>query len=362
MSVGQFAADSNKPIKVMLVDDSVIVRSLISRILKESDDIEVVAMAENGKDALDKLSLTKPDVILLDHEMPVMTGLEAIPVILAQYPSVKIILCSALSEKDADITIQGLSLGASDFVLKPSSLTGDDSKNKFKDNMLDRIYSITKRKKNQRFSTQATGNIKLLTDRPITRMPPAIAIASSTGGPNALLKMFSLLNRAPMPIFITQHMPKTFTKILADQISKCGINPCVEAEDGMIPQAGHVYIAPGDFHMEVVLEKNTPVIKLNQNPPENFCRPAADPMLRSLVKTYGDHLLTVILTGMGQDGLEGAKLVTNHGGHVFAQDEESSIVWGMPGAVAKAGICNLVAPIPALTDRINTVMNLAVKR
>lgn len=352
-------------IRVMLVDDSVIIRSLMSRILKSVNDIDIVAMAGNGQEAIDKARDIQPDIILTDLEMPVMDGLTAIPLLLQTCPQTQIIVCSALSEKGADITLKGLSLGASDFILKPSALTGSENKDNFREGLLARIYTLARKPRPAMAATPETVRkpqtaFPMREDTTPLRKPSIIAIGSSTGGPNALMALFSHLRSAPVPIVITQHMPKTFTKILADQLSRSGNIPCHEGVNDMEVLSGHAYVAPGDYHMTFIKRDGQLRIRLNQDAPENFCRPAVDPMLRSLHNIYGSSILSVILTGMGSDGLAGCQKLVNDGGHVMAQDEESSAVWGMPGAVARAGLCTVVAPVPVLADRINQLMTWSI--
>lgn len=343
-------------IRVMLVDDSVIVRSLMSRMLKDAPDIDIVATAGNGREALDKARDIQPDIVLTDLEMPVMDGLTAIPLLLQACPRTRIILCSALSEKGADITLKGLSLGASDFILKPSALTGDENKESFRKGLLERIYMLMQRPPEKIVREAAAYTLR---DRQaMVKKPSVIAIGSSTGGPNALMDLFSRLKIPPVPIVITQHMPKTFTRILAEQLTRSGAVTCHEGADGMAVAPGHAYVAPGDYHMTLVREGERLRVRLNQEPLENFCRPAVDPMMRSLMTIFGGAVLGVILTGMGSDGLHSCRQLAEEGGTVLAQDEASAAVWGMPGAVARAGLCSMVAPVPALAARINQMMGV----
>lgn len=350
--------DSARAVKVMLVDDSIIIRSLLARMLRESPDIDIVGMAANGQEAVEKCAAMPPDVILLDLEMPVMDGLSAIPHLQRVAPQARIILCSAQSEKGADVTLRGLSLGASDFILKPSALTGPENKNRFREQLLERIHHMASPAR----KPAAPGRVMqpfALSPRASTAIPrPSIlAIGSSTGGPNALSLFFRTIRRLPVPIVITQHMPKTFTRILADQLAKCGDTPCVEAEDGMAVAGGCAYVAPGDRHIQFRHDGGSLLIRLSDDPPENFCRPAVDPMLRSLTDIYGDKVLAVIFTGMGADGLEGCRRLVAAGGHVLAQDEASAVVWGMPGAVAKAGLCSYVDNVGNIAKKVQQVMD-----
>jgi two-component system chemotaxis response regulator CheB len=345
----------------MIVDDSVIIRTLIARILKTSPAVEIVAQAGDGREAIEQSRATRPDVILLDLEMPVMDGLSAIPHLLHDHPQVQIILCSAQSESGADVTLRGLSLGAADFILKPSSLTGEESKDQFRLGLLERIGNIARQKNPllSRLSAIAGISTAELSLRPgIAKRPAVIAIGSSTGGPNALMALFAKLRRPDVPIVVTQHMPKMFTKILAEQIGKSGATPCHEGADDMEVLPGHAYVAPGDYHMAFIQRQSKVFIRLDKGPPENFCRPSVDPMLKSLCDMYGAGVLAMILTGMGSDGLEGCRRVVEGGGAVVAQDEESSAVWGMPGAVARAGLCSEIAPVLTLAERVNLLLSL----
>jgi two-component system chemotaxis response regulator CheB len=346
-------------IRVMLVDDSIIIRTLLARMLKTANDIDIVSSVGNGQEALNACREAQPDIILLDLEMPVMDGLTALPRLVQDAPQAKIILCSAMSEKGADITLRGLALGASDFVLKPSALTGADNKDRFREQLLERIYFMCQQKRKP--ATQAQERVpqkfSLRADVESVRRPALIAIGSSTGGPNALSELFRRLKRMTVPIVITQHMPRTFTKILAEQLGKVGETPCFEAEDGMVLRPGHAYVAPGDRHMLFVQDRGQTHVRLSTDAPENFCRPAVDPMMRSLVSIYRDNVLAVILTGMGSDGLEGCRSLVTAGGHVFAQDEGSSVVWGMPGAVARAGLCTYVDNIENIAKRLQLLVD-----
>jgi two-component system, chemotaxis family, protein-glutamate methylesterase/glutaminase len=331
-------------IRVMVVDDSVVIRGLFARALEVANDVP------DGRAAVAALGRTPVDVIVLDIEMPVMDGLTAIPLLLKVAPRVKILMASTLTQKNAKITLDALAAGATDFLLKPSSreMLGPASFNRdllakvrHLGSRTSRAWTVTPVSVRQASAAPAAKPLALR--RAPMQAPHVIAIGSSTGGPQALLQVLShLVPNARVPILITQHMPPTFTAILASNISRqCGA-AAVEAEDGMTVEAGRIYVAPGNYHMTV---DTAHVIRLNQGPQENFCRPSVDPMLRSLVDVYRGRILTVILTGMGQDGLHGCKAVVEAGGEVIAQDEATSVVWGMPGAVATAGLCTAVLPL-----------------
>lgn len=337
-------------VKIMVVDDSYVIRNFFKNILEERG-YQNIFFAENGKDAVDLANKVKPNIVLLDIEMPIMTGLKALPLILQVSPYSEVIMVSTLTTKNSQTALEALSLGACDYLEKPKS---DQDKEDFTNNLIKKIIDFSKISKQDELEigNKLESDINLLKKDYVS--PEVLAIGSSTGGPQALSVFLEKLSglKINYPIFITQHMPPTFTKFLADNISKItGIN-CLEATDGEEVVPGKIYLAPGDFHMTFSRDGLKVFIKLNQDAPENFCRPAVDVMLRSLVDVYNNKVLTVILTGMGQDGLEGAKSVVGAGGRVIAQDKATSVVWGMPGAVAKAGICSGVYPLNDIADEV----------
>jgi len=295
----------------------------------------------------------------------VMNGIEAIPKLLAISPNVKIIMSSTLTLNNAEISLKALQLGAADYIPKPTSTREMQGADQFKHELTEKVRALgmlARRRLGaavaQPAGIMATANAAVaaklvpvrsdevikLRDAPILR-PDIIAIGSSTGGPQALFEVMKNLKDLPQPIVITQHMPPTFTTILAQHITNQAGVPCAEAKDGQKLEAGKAIVAPGDYHMAFTGLGAEARVSLNQNPPENFCRPAVDPMLRSLAAVYGKRVLTVILTGMGSDGAKGAEAIAALGGTVAAQDEATSVVWGMPAAVAKAGLCNVVLPL-----------------
>lgn len=355
-------------IRVMLVDDSAVVRGLFDRALNADPGIEVVGSAGSADIALNLLKKTQVDVILLDVEMPGMTGIEALPQLLKLSPTSRIIMSSAVTKHGAEVTIKAMELGASDFIAKPSTRdTGEVGD--FYRNLIQKIKALaphkatlTARPAEAKPAAPGEAPAKVSSgffDNPIqsprAALRPAgsllnmqaLAIASSTGGPQALLSIFREFKgtKLNVPIFITQHMPPNFTTILADHISKASGFECHEAIENEVVRSGVIYIAPGDYHMTAVKESTSILLKLDQNPPENFCRPAADPMLRSLAKIYRDKLLVAVLTGIGTDGARGAGEVIAAGGAVVAQDEATSVVYGMPKAVADAKMTSAVLPL-----------------
>jgi two-component system chemotaxis response regulator CheB len=356
------ATSSGAPYRIMVVDDSAVIRGLLIRSLESDAQIEVVASVSDGRMAVNALSRHDVEVVVLDIEMPVMDGLTALPQLIAARPGLKVIIASTLSRRNADISLQALAAGAADYIAKPgaTALTTADT---FKQELVAKIKALGEAKRKTAGVAQPAKRARPDAARPaLQRIPDSrpialraaspepfevLAIGSSTGGPQALFQLLaSLRGTLSRPIFITQHMPSTFTTILAEHISRSTGWPAAEAVDGEIVRQARVYIAPGDFHMLVELASGgETIIRLNKAPAENFCRPAVDPMLRSLAQVHGRRLLTVILTGMGHDGLNGSRAVTAAGGTVVAQDEATSVVWGMPGAVATAGLCSAVLPL-----------------
>ena len=351
-------------INVMLVDDSAVIRGLMSKALSADPSIHIMATASDGQLAVDAAKRNPPDVIVLDIEMPVMDGISALPHLLKAAPGCKIIMASTLTLRNASISMQALSLGAADYVPKPSAKSGEEVEVFYRE-LIEKVKALGTPIVHARRAAAAPAAIPAAAEhvaavhapKPITLVPSnnplyvggvkALAIASSTGGPQALITFFEQIKGhfTHLPIFITQHMPPTFTALLAEHIGKASGRPASEGKDGMKVEAGHVYVAPGDYHMVPESSGADVVIHTNQAPQENFCRPAADPMLRALSKVYGSHLLVVVLTGMGQDGMLGAKDAVAAGASVVAQDEASSVVYGMPKAVVEAGICRAVLPL-----------------
>lgn len=342
---------AEKPIRVMIVDDSAVIRSIIDKILKSDTAIEVCGFASDGEQAVKIIGVCKPDVVILDIEMPKMDGITALPLLLQKKPDARVLMCSTLSQRGADISIKALSLGATDCILKPSGPAAIQQSGDFHTGLLRMVREIGGH--SVKPSIPSTP-VPIHTRMP-GFMPKILAIGSSTGGPNALANVLKDMRGFPLPIVITQHMPPTFTKMLATHLSNSTGIQCYEGENGMLLKSGCAYIAPGGYHMIFKQTAAGIEIVLNDGPLENFCKPSVNPMLRSLCEIYGSRILTVILTGMGEDGLTGARKVVEIGGQVIAQDANTSIVWGMPGAVANAGLCSAVLPlgeIPAYLQKM----------
>ncbi len=362
----QAATPAAEPYRVMVVDDSAVIRGLLTRALEADPSIRVVSSVGDGQMALNALARQPIDVIVLDIEMPVMDGMTALPRLIAASPHTKVIMASTLTARNADISLRALAAGAADYVAKPSSSRDLSAADVFKRELVTKVTALgaaarkdggaslkrayAARPLAPRAGGAATGpreaaQAARLRPMPTAAAPEVIGIGSSTGGPQALFQVLSHLRGFRQPILVTQHMPATFTAILAEHIRRqCGLDT-VEPTDGDPVVGGRCYIAPGDFHMTVRGGPGDRRIRISQDAPENFCRPAVDPMMRSLVASYGARMVAVILTGMGQDGMRGCRDVARSGGVVVAQDEATSVVWGMPGAVAADGTCNAILPV-----------------
>jgi two-component system chemotaxis response regulator CheB len=333
----------------MVCDDSAVIRGALSRMLEADPAAQVVARVANGQMALDELKRTPVDVVVLDIEMPVMDGITAVPLLLRADPGLKIIMASTLTTRGADIALRAMRLGAVDYVPKPSAVTGDET---FRRELLEKVKAHGRmRRRGAPASSRDTSALRL---RPAAATAPRLlAIGSSTGGPQALFTLAQGLGKTlNVPVVMTQHMPATFTTILADHISKLGGLPCAEAKDGETLAPGRMYLAPGDHHLLVHAAGSGLQARLSSDPPENFCRPSVDPMLRSAATACGGRVLVAVLTGMGQDGLAGTRRVIEAGGSAVAQDEATSVVWGMPGAIAQAGLCHAVLPLPRIAPKL----------
>jgi two-component system chemotaxis response regulator CheB len=350
-----------------------VIRGLITRLLESDQELAVVGSVGNGQMAIGTCQRQSVDVVVLDIEMPVMDGLTALPQILAAAPGVKVIMASTLTTRNAQISLKALQAGAADYVAKPTSTAEIQAAQEFRRELIEKVKALGQAGRKRRAER---GDVKPgdLPFRPpagaikperkagialrvaAQRPPEVIAIGSSTGGPQALIAVLTKFpNSIRLPILITQHMPATFTSILAEHLARASGWPCAEAVDGEPVRANRIYVAPGDFHMKVAVENGARLLRLTKEPPENFCRPAVDPMFRSVAQAYGAGVLGVVLTGMGSDGAKGARAVVDAGGSVIAQDETTSVVWGMPGAAAAAGVCSAVLPLPEITSYLRRV-------
>jgi two-component system chemotaxis response regulator CheB len=340
-------------IRVLVVDDSLVLRRVVTEELAAQSDMEVVAQAANGRIALDKAAELRPDLVILDIEMPEMDGLAALSHLRERHPQTSVIMFSSHTELGAAATLEALSRGASDFFAKPGGAGGlEASRQIIRRELIPAIRALCPRK--SKFRAEP-GPPKPPSPRPTSASSRVdlVAIGASTGGPNALAELFTALPADfPVPILVVQHMPPIFTQMLAERLTKNSKIRTVEAKTGMDLESGKAWIAPGDHHLVVVRDAVGMRTRVHHDAPENACRPAVDPLLRSVASACGANCLAVILTGMGQDGLRGCEAIRSAGGQILAQDEATSVVWGMPGYVARAGLADKVLPLPLLAGEI----------
>lgn len=358
------------PARVLVVDDAVVVRRLVARVVEEHPAFAPPTTAANGRLALAKLAVEVPDAIVLDIEMPELDGLATLREIRRLHPRLPVIMFSTLTEAGATATLQALALGATDYVTKPSN-TGsfDTSMARVREELLPKLLALTGRDEIVPPGGLLTGRPSLAGDRPLARAarpevdgprhdrPPAkavevLAIGASTGGPNALATLLEGMAPLPVPVVVTQHIPPVFSRMLAQRLDKLSPMPVREAVTGDRLQAGTVHIAPGDQHLELRRDATGVEIVLGEGPPENSCRPSVDVMLRSVADVFGGAALVVVLTGMGIDGLRGADCLHGLGARVVVQDQATSVVWGMPGAIAGASLADAVVPLDHLAGEI----------
>ncbi len=333
------------PIRVLIVDDSAVIRKVLCDGLAPDAALEVVGTAANGRIALAKIPLVNPDVVTLDVEMPEMDGLETLSALRKLYPNLPVIMFSTLTERGAAITLDALALGASDYVTKPNN-TGslEATLRQLRAELIPKIKALCATRPSLPFTASTSGASARRASQPGARefsRVDVLAIGTSTGGPNALAELLPAIPASfPVPILIVQHMPALFTRLLAARLKqRCALNVC-EGMDGEVLRPGDVWIAPGNFHMTVEKKGAALALGLNQNAPENYCRPAVDPLFRSVANAYGAGALAVVLTGMGSDGSSGARVIREKGGQIVVQDQASSIVWGMPGQIAAGGLAD----------------------
>ncbi len=349
------------PIRVLIVDDAVAFRRLLSDEIARDPALAVAGTAANGRIALAKMPQVSPDLVILDIAMPEMDGLATLAELRRTYPRVPVIMFSALTERGAEATLDALALGAADYFPKPVSAGGmEASQAVLREQLIPKIKVLC----GAGDSSTGVPRVSGVIPSPLSRAPaPAgssrpravelVAIGASTGGPNALADVFAGLPADfPVPIVIVQHMPAMFTRLLAERLSARFPIPVEEGASGCILKPGRAWIAPGDHHMIVVRDALHLRLLLHQDPPENSCRPAVDVLFRSVAKTVGAGALGVVLTGMGQDGLRGCEALREAGGQVLVQDALTSVVWGMPGYVARAGLADRVLPLSLIADEI----------
>ena len=359
------------PIRVMIVDDSAVVRGLVSRWIEEEPGMEVVARHPNGKLAVADVARSAPDLVLLDIEMPVMDGLEALPLLLKARPGVRVLIVSTLTRRNAEISFRALALGALDYLPKPDSNSSLTLSLDFRGEVIRKIRALGPVRSVRAALDEAERAVanevrpseahaqhafKL---RPFSLVPPrVIAIGSSTGGPQALASVLGALapSSSRVPVLIAQHMPPMFTEVLAERLSKAVGREAKEGRDGEPVRPGIIYVAPGGHHM-TVLNPTAPALRIGEEPPVHFCRPAVDPLFSSAAAVWGGWVLGIILTGMGSDGTRGAADIVAAGGGIIAQDEATSVVWGMPGSAVQAKLCSAVLPLDDIATKVSSLFS-----
>jgi two-component system, chemotaxis family, protein-glutamate methylesterase/glutaminase len=346
---------AERKIRVLVVDDSALVRKIVANSINGEDDMEVVGTAANGKIALEKLDLLRPDIVLLDLEMPEMDGITTLKRLRQQFRQLPVVVFSTLSERGAKITLDALSAGATDYLCKPSGMGG-----------LSTVKELLHDVLAPKLRAQALKDARAMESRslaPLESVPARrpssnealqlVCIGSSAGGPQALAEVIPKLPRAlGVPVLVVQHMPPMFTKLLAERLAATAKLKVVEAEDGMSIDANTVYIARGGQHMRVAIKAGRLGLVLDSGALENGCRPAVDPLFRSAAALYGPRLLGIVMTGIGTDGTHGAREIQRMGGRVWAQDEASCAVWGMAGSVVKAGLAERIFTLSSLADEL----------
>jgi two-component system chemotaxis response regulator CheB len=361
------AGDHRHPISIVVVDDSALIRRLVSQALERDSDVDVVGTAANGSIALKKVETLHPDLVTMDIEMPVMDGITAVRQLRARGFNGPIIMFSTLTSRGASATLDALAAGASDYVTKPSGAGGlEQSLRQVSEQLLPRIHALDPRRRKlipQGFAGVTTSSAVGREGRRGTPWPRVmrdaqlVVIGSSTGGPNALVQLLSSMTTPlPVPAAIVQHMPPVFTKQLAGRLDRIGPNRVVEATDGEQLQVGTIYMAPGGRHLRVMERSGSLIARLDDNAPRNYVRPSVDVLFESAVTASVGKLLGVVLTGMGSDGAQGARAIVDAGGAVIVQDVESSVVWGMPGAVVSAGAADAILPLSQIGSAIQKAL------
>ncbi len=385
MSIALAAANravaADRPIRVMVVDDAVVARSLVTRWVEAEPDMTVAASLRTGRQAVDQVETSDPDVVVLDVEMPELDGISALPLLLKKKRDLVVIMVSTVTRRGAEVSLRALSLGAADYIPKPVTTRETTTSSEFRRELIDKICILGRRRRwlprhtapalvpaeprepqsrpaaafPSRDNALSKPEPQGYTLRPFSSViPRVLLIGSSTGGPQALSvlieKLPAAIDRAPL--LITQHMPPTFTTVLAEHLSRIGGRGAHEAEDGQPVLAGGIYVAPGGKHMRVARDREGVRIVIGDDAPINFCRPSVDPLFSSAAQVWGPSALAVVLTGMGSDGTKGAGDIVAAGGSVIAQDEASSVVWGMPRSVTQAGFCSAVLGLDEIAPKV----------
>ncbi len=355
------------PVRVLVVDDSVVIRRLVSDALSRDSRVEVVGTAANGRLALARVEQLAPDVVTMDIEMPEMNGIEAVRALRQSGHRMPIVMFSTLTERGAEATLDALAAGATDYVTKPTGgASVAASIDRVATDLIPRILAlagVTKRFAPAPVRAEAGGpTVRVAAGGALPNHPVRlVVVGSSTGGPEALSRFIGGLTLPPVPMLVVQHMPPVFTRQLAARLDRMGAPHVIEAAGGEDLQPGTVYVAPGDHHLVVRKRIGGFATAIVDSPPVNFCRPSVDVMFSSAVEAAGGDLLGVVLTGMGADGRTGAGQIVAAGGTVIAQDEATSVVWGMPGAVATAGFAHRVLPLDEIARAVNGILASAMK-
>lgn len=378
-SLQQRGASGHDVIRVMIVDDAIVVRGLLVRWIEAEAGLQVVASLRSGREAIEQVERANPDVVILDVDMPDIDGITALPRLFEKRRDLVVIMSSTLTRRNAEVSLRALSLGAADYVPKPESTREITSSASFRRDLIEKIRALGARRRQRLSSARPlpwavptvgprsrplAGAETVPSDslafrlRPFAAVPPRVLlIGSSTGGPQALGAIVGGIGNVidQVPVLITQHMPPTFTTILAEILERASGRPAQEATDGEALRPGRIYIAPGGRHMKAMRCNGVPVVALDDGPQINFCKPAVDPMFSSAATAWGGANLALVLTGMGSDGTRGAADLVAAGGSVIAQDEETSVVWGMPGSVTKAGLCSAVLPVDQIGPKLTNL-------
>jgi len=374
------SAPANDVIRVMIVDDAIVVRGLLVRWIEAEAGLQVVASLRSGREAIEQVDRANPDVVILDVDMPDIDGITALPRLFEKRRDLVVIMSSTLTRRNAEVSLRALSLGAADYVPKPESTREITNSTAFRRDLIEKIRALGARRKQRLSSARPLpwavpaaadrAPVESLRGGAPTRqgddvtyklrpfapvLPRVLLIGASTGGPQTLGAIVGGIGGVidQVPVLITQHMPPTFTTILAEILERAAGRPAQEAIEGEAFHPGRIYIAPGGRHLRAVRRNGVPAAALDDGPPINFCKPAVDPMFSSAAAAWGSANLALVLTGMGSDGMRGAGDVVAAGGSVIAQDEETSVVWGMPGSVTKAGLCSAVLAADQIAAKLN---------
>ncbi|MGH6671441.1 MAG: protein-glutamate methylesterase/protein-glutamine glutaminase [Xanthobacteraceae bacterium] len=376
---------AERQIRVMIVDDAIVARSMMTRWIEVEPDMKIAAALRSGREALDQVEAADPDVVLLDVDMPELDGIAALPLLLKKNRELVVIMVSTLTRRSAELSLRALALGATDYIPKPETTYEAMTSAAFRRELIDKIRGLGRKRALARESAVPVSAPRLRPARPAAAQlqplvvrpapepervrtekleislrpfaviaPRALVVGSSTGGPQALAALFekltAVIDRAA--VLITQHMPPMFTTVLAEHLQRVSGRGAHEAEHGEPVLAGGIYLAPGGRHMRVVRDGDIVKIALGDEPPINFCKPSVDPLFSSAAEVWGSRVLALVLTGMGSDGTHGASDIVAAGGSVIAQDEATSVVWGMPRSVAQAGLCSAVLPLDQIAGKI----------